>query len=106
MARSTETVAVICTELITVPRNINRLLGDSLLLAKLTLSPRQSKCLRRRVLCDVKTACNWDRMIEVVKYVDSHLSQGGQSRIYASCKSCGEPGIAQMTGPCIDMPPF
>ncbi len=56
MARSAETVAVICTELITVPRNDTRWLGDSMLLAKLTLSPRRSKWLRRRVLCNVKTA--------------------------------------------------
>ncbi len=62
MAHSAETVAVICTELITVPRNDTRWLGDSMLLAKLTLSPRQHKLLRRRVLCDVETASDWARM--------------------------------------------
>ncbi len=62
MARSAETVAVICTESITVPRNNICWLGDSIVLAKLTLCPRQSKWLRRRVLCDVKTACDWARM--------------------------------------------
>ncbi len=50
VARSAETVAVICTESITVHRNENRWLGDSMLLAKLTLSPRQHKWLRRRRL--------------------------------------------------------
>ncbi len=46
---------------ITVPRNKTRWLGNSMLLEKLTFSPRQSKWLRR-VLCDDKTACDWARM--------------------------------------------
>ncbi len=47
---------------ITVPRNETRWLGDSTLLAKLTLSPRQPKWQRKRVLCDVKTASDWARI--------------------------------------------
>ncbi len=43
-------------------RDDTRWLGDSTLLAKFTLSPRQYKWLRRRVLCDVKTACDWAKM--------------------------------------------
>ncbi len=58
VARSAETVA----ESITVPRNETRWLGDSMLLAKLTLSPKQHKWPRRRVLCDVETASDWERM--------------------------------------------
>ncbi len=95
MARSAETVAVICTESITVPRNNICWLGDSIVLAKLTLCPRQSKWLRRRVLCDVKTACDWARMSQstaVFEYADSHLSQRGESRIHASSKSAESQG--------------
>ncbi len=73
MARSAETVAVICTESITVPRNNICWLGDSIVLAKLTLCPRQSKWLRRRVLCDVKTACDWARMSQSSRYLSMRL---------------------------------
>ncbi len=66
MARSAETVAVICTESITVPRNDTHWLGHSMLLAKLTLSPRQPKWLRRRV-CDAKSACDWARMSQSLR---------------------------------------
>ncbi len=52
VACSAETVAVICTELITVPRNDTRWLGDSMLLSKLTLSPKQHKWLRRSQRCN------------------------------------------------------
>ncbi len=31
-------------------------------------------------------------VIEVVEYVDSHLSQRGENRIHASCKSAGSQG--------------
>ncbi len=62
VAHFAETVAVLCTESITVPRNETRWLGDSMLLAKLTLSPRHPKWLRRRVFCHVKAACDWARM--------------------------------------------
>ncbi len=44
-----------------VPRNDIHWLGDSVLLAKLTLSPRHSKWLRRRVLCDISSASDWTK---------------------------------------------
>ncbi len=68
VACSAETVAVLCTESITVPRNKTHWLRDSMLLAKLTLSPRQPKWLRRRVLCDVETASDWARARSVALF--------------------------------------
>ncbi len=88
VARSAETVVVICTESIIVPRNETCWLGDSMLLAKLTQSRRQPKWLRRRVLYD----CQNEPVVEVVEYADSHLSQRGESRIHALRKSAGSQG--------------
>ncbi len=104
MARSVERVAVICTELITVPRNKTRWLSHSMLLAKLTLSPRQSKWLRRGSCAMLKPPATGPEWAEVVENADSHLSQRGESRIHAY--KCGEPGIAQTAGPSIDMLPL
>ncbi len=71
MARSTVIVAVICT--IPVPRNKTHWLGDSRLLAKLTLSPRQSKWLKMRVLCDVKPTCDWARMSQLSRNLSMQI---------------------------------
>ncbi len=54
--------SALISESITVPRNEICWLGNIMLLAKLNLSPRQSKWLRRRVLCYVETASDWARM--------------------------------------------
>ncbi len=56
-ARSGATTALIWAESITVPRNDTRWL-----LAKLTLSPRCSRWLRRRNLCDSSSTSDWARM--------------------------------------------
>ncbi len=61
-ARSGAITALMWAESRTVPRNDTRRLGDSALLAKLTLSPRRSKWLRRRVLCESSSTSDWARM--------------------------------------------
>ncbi len=53
-----------------------------------------------------KLASDWVRMSQVVEYADSHLSQRGERRIHASCKSAERPGTEQTVGPCIGMPPL
>ncbi len=95
MARSAETVAVICTESITVPRNETRWLGNSILLAKLILSPRKSKWLRRRVLCDVETASDWAKMSQSSRKLSMriHICRRREGcRIHSSRKSAGSQG--------------
>ncbi len=61
-ARSGAITALMRAESRTVPRNDTRWLGDSALLAKLTLSPRRSKWLRMRVLCESSSTSDWARM--------------------------------------------
>ncbi len=61
-ARSGAITALMWAESRTVPRNDIRWLGDSALLAKLTLSPRRSKWLRMRVLCESSSTSDWARM--------------------------------------------
>ncbi len=91
-ARSGAITALMWAESRTVPRNDIRWLGDSALLAKLTLSPRRSKWLRMRVLCESSSTSDWARMSQssrVVENADSHLSQRGKSRVHALRKSTG-----------------
>ncbi len=59
-ARSGAITALMWTESRTVPRNDTRSLVS--LLAKLTLSPRRSKWLRMRVLCESSSTSDWARM--------------------------------------------
>ncbi len=61
-ARSGVTTTLIRAESRTAPRNDIPWLGDSALLAKLTLSHRHSKWLRRRVLWDSNSASDWAKM--------------------------------------------
>lgn len=56
------TIALIWAESKTASRNEIRWLGDSELLAKLTLSTRHSMWLRRRDLWDTSSASDWARM--------------------------------------------
>ncbi len=79
-----------------------------MLLAKLILSPWQSKWLRRRVLCDAETACDWARMSQSLRLLSMqiHICLRGERAsmhpcIHASCKSAGSLQV-----PCIDMPPL
>ncbi len=46
----------------TAPRKEVSLLRESELLAKLTLSPRHSKSLRRRDLWEISSASDWAKM--------------------------------------------
>ncbi len=61
-ARSGVTTTLIRAESRTAPRKDIPWLGDSALLAKLTLSHRHSKWLRRRVLWDSNSASDWAKM--------------------------------------------
>ncbi len=88
-ARSGATMALMRVESRTVPRNNIRWLGDSVPLAKLTLSPRRSR--RRRVLCDNSSTSDWARTSQ-----SSRLSMRipiclkmGKSRVHALRKSAG-----------------
>ncbi len=77
-ARSDAIMALIWVESRTVPRNNICWLGDRVLLAMLTQSPRRSRWLRRTVLCDKISTSDWGQnepVVEVVENKTSYLSQ-------------------------------